>query len=92
MIKSFRHKGLHKFFTSGSTAGIQTSHASRLEGRLQALHTAFTVEDMDLPGWRLHPLKGNRAGLWAITVSGNWRLVFEFVDGHAYVVNYEDYH
>lgn len=62
-------------------------HVPRLEERLQALHTALTVEDMDLPGWKLHSLKGNRAGLWAISVSGNWRVVFEFVDGHAYVVS-----
>lgn len=87
MIKSFKHKGLKKFFTTGSTAGIHTVHVPRLEERLQALHTALTVEDMDLPGWKLHSLKGNRAGLWAISVSGNWRVVFEFVDGHAYVVS-----
>ncbi len=68
------------------------SHKARLEERLQALHTAFSVEDMDIPGWRLHTLKGDRKGLWAINVSGNWRIVFKFVDGHAYVVNYEDYH
>jgi proteic killer suppression protein len=92
MIKSFKHKGLAKFFTTGSTAGIQAQHAARLEERLQALHTAITIEDMDLPGWRLHSLKGDHAGLWAINVSGNWRVVFEFVDGRAYIVNYEDYH
>ncbi|MES9905530.1 MAG: type II toxin-antitoxin system RelE/ParE family toxin [Sedimenticola sp.] len=92
MIKSFKHKGLQKFFTAGNTAGIQANHVPRLEERLQALHTAFSIEDMDIPGWRLHPLKGSRNGLWAINVSGNWRIVFEFVAGHAYVVNYEDYH
>lgn len=92
MIKSFKHKGLETFFVSGSTAGVQAQHASRLEERLQALHTAITIDDMDIPGWRLHPLKGNRAGLWSITVSGNWRIVFEFTDGHASIVNYEDYH
>jgi len=92
MIKSFEHKGLEKFFTTGSTAGVQALHVCRLEERLQALHTAIDINDMDLPGWRLHELKGNRAGLWAINVSGNWRVVFEFIDGHAYVVNYEDYH
>ena len=92
MIKNFKHKGLEKFFTTGSTAGIQAKHAARLEERLQALHTAITIDDMDLPGWRLHPLKGDHAGLWSINVSGNWRVVFEFVDGHAYIVNYEDYH
>ncbi|WP_068860540.1 type II toxin-antitoxin system RelE/ParE family toxin [Perlucidibaca aquatica] len=92
MIKSFKHKGLEKFFTTGSTAGVQATHVRRLEERLQALHTAMDISDMDLPGWRLHELKGNRDGLWAINVSGNWRVVFEFIDGHAYVVNYEDYH
>ena len=92
MIKNFKHKGLEKFFTTGSTAGIQAKHAARLEERLQALHTAITIDDMDLPGWRLHPLKGDHAGLWSINVSGNWRVVFEFVDGLAYIVNYEDYH
>lgn len=59
---------------------------------MQALHTATEIEDMDIPGWRLHPLKGGREGLWAINVSGNWRIVFEFTNGHAYIVNYEDYH
>lgn len=92
MIKSFKHKGLHKFFINGSTAGINTKHAPRLELRLQALHTATEIDDMDIPGWRLHSLKGDKAGLWAVNVSGNWRVVFEFKDGHAYVVNYEDYH
>lgn len=92
MIKSFKHKGLERFFTKGSTAGIQNDHKVRLEERLQALHTAFSVEDMNIPGWRLHALKGDRGGQWAINVSGNWRIVFEFEDGHAYVVNYEDYH
>ncbi len=92
MIKSFKHKGLKRFFTTGSAAGINPAHADRLEERLQALHTATIIDDMDLPGWRLHSLKGDRAGLWAVNVSGNWRVVFQFKDGHAYVVNYEDYH
>lgn len=92
MIKSFKHKGLKRFFTTGSTAGINPAHADRLEERLQALHTAITIDDMDLPGWRLHSLKGDRDGLWAVNISGNWRVVFQFKDGHAYVVNYEDYH
>jgi proteic killer suppression protein len=92
MIKSFKHKGLQKFFTTGSTGGINAKHAPRLELRLQALHTATVIDDMDIPGWRLHSLKGDRVRLWAINVSGNWRVVFEFRDGHAYVVSYEDYH
>ena len=92
MIKSFRHKGLKQFFTTGNAAGINSDHVSRLEERLQALHTAMVIDDMDLPGWRLHPLKGRLAGLWAVNISGNWRVIFQFKDGHAYVVNYEDYH
>ena len=92
MIKSFKHKGLKNFFTTGSTAGINPNHAARLEERLQALHTAMSIEDMDIPGWRLHPLKGDHTGFWAVNISGNWRVVFEFKEGHAYVVNYEDYH
>jgi proteic killer suppression protein len=92
MIQSFRHKGLQKFFTSGSTAGINSKHVPRLELRLQALHTATMIDDMDIPGWRLHSLKEDRKGLWAVIVSGNRRVVFEFKDGHAYIVDYEDYH
>lgn len=92
VIKSFKHKGLEKFFTSGSATGIQPTHKARIEERLQALHTAFSINDMNIPGWRLHPLKGDREGQWAIHVSGNWRVVFEFLDGDAYAVNYEDYH
>ncbi len=92
MIKSFKHKGLKKFFTTGSTAGINPNHAPKIEVQLQALHTAIGIDDMDIPGWRLHPLKGELEGQWAIEVSGNWRIVFEFEDGHANVVDYRDYH
>jgi len=92
MIKSFKHKGLQKFFTTGRTVGIKAKHAPRLELGLQALHTATVIDDMDIPGWRLHSLKGDKTGLWGVNVNGNWRVVFEFKDGHAYIVNYEDYH
>ena len=92
MIKSFRHKGLRRLFETGSTSGIQASHARRLQMQLAALDTAQSIDDMDLPGFRLHPLKGNHAGRWSITVNGNWRMTFEFVDGNAYVLDYEDYH
>ncbi len=92
MIKSFRHKGLHRFYETGSTAKIQAAHKKRLRLQLIALDTAVKIEDMDVPGFRLHPLKGDRKGLWAILVSGNWRITFEFRDGNAYVLNYEDYH
>ena len=60
--------------------------------QLSALDTAQTIEDVDVPGYRLHSLKGTRKGLWSITVNGNWRVTFEFTDGNAYIVNYEDYH
>jgi proteic killer suppression protein len=92
MIKSFRHKELKKFYETGSVAGINPSHRQKIRIRLAALDTATTVEDMDLPGFRLHPLKGDKKGLWAIDVSRNWRITFEFIDGNAYIVNYEDYH
>ena len=92
MIKSFEHKGLKKFFETGSTAGIDPAHRQKIRVRLAALDTATRIEDMDLPGFRLHPLKGDRQGLWAIDVSRNWRITFEFFDGNAYVVDYEDYH
>jgi toxin HigB-1 len=92
MIKSFRHKGLKRFYATGSTAGIQAPHARRLRMQLAALDTAVQISDMDIPGFVLHPLKGKEKGRWSIRVSGNWRLIFEFRDGNAYVLDYEDYH
>ena len=92
MIKSFRHKGLRRFYETGNAAGVKAFHKKRLRFQLAALDTAVRIEDMDIPGFRLHPLKGDRKGLWSISTSGNWRITFEFRDGNAYVVNYEDYH
>lgn len=92
MIKSFKHKGLRLFFETGSTKGIQTKHSVKLRLQLGALDTAIEIDDLDIPGYQLHPLKGSRKGTWAISVSGNWRLTFEFTDGNVYVLNYEDYH
>jgi proteic killer suppression protein len=92
MIKKFKHKGLEKFHKTGSTAGIQSAHKSKLGYQLDALDTAVVIDDMDMPGWGLHPLKGQQKGRWSIEVSGNWRLTFEFENGDAYVVDYEDYH
>ena len=92
MIKSFRHKGLERFFETGSRAGVQPKHANRLRMQLAALDTARSIEDMDIPGFRLHVLKGKVKGRWSIWVNGNWRVTFEFMDGHAYVLDYEDYH
>jgi proteic killer suppression protein len=92
MIKSFRHKGLRRLFETGDTAGVQVGHARRLRLQLSALDTARTIDDMDISGFRLHPLKGNMKGRWSISVNGNWRITFEFKDGNAYVLDYEDYH
>lgn len=92
MIQSFRHKGLKKFFESGSTAGIQPHHSKRLRMLLVALDTALSIGDMNVPGFRLHPLKGSERGRWSVWINGNWRLTFTFKDAHAYVLDYEDYH
>ena len=92
MIKSFKHKGLEKFYESGSTRGIQANHAKKLRMQLAALITAQSIDDMDIPGYRLHQLTGDRKGIWSITVNANWRLTFEFEDGNVYILNYEDYH
>jgi len=92
MIRSFKHKGLARFFKAGSTAGIQAAHAKRLRLILGRLHAATSPKDMDLPGLRLHELTGNRSGTWSVSVSGNWRVTFVFVAEDAEGVNYEDYH
>ncbi|CAN5170096.1 type II toxin-antitoxin system RelE/ParE family toxin [soil metagenome] len=92
MILSIRHKGLRKLYETGSTAGVQFSHTKRLRSQLAALDTAHLIEDMDIPGFGLHPLKGEMKGRRAISVNGNWRLTFEFRDRNVYVLDYEDYH
>jgi proteic killer suppression protein len=92
MIKSFKHKGLKKYFQTGSISGIQTKHQRKLRMQLTAIDTAQEIEDINLPCFKLHPLKGNRDGIWSITVNGNWRITFEFIDGNAFILNYEDYH
>lgn len=92
MIQSFRHKGLAKFFATGSQAGIQAVHADRLRLILAALNAAVAPNDMGLPGLRLHPLKGTRSGSWSVSVSGNWRVTFRFSGKDAIDVDYEDYH
>jgi proteic killer suppression protein len=92
LIRSFRHKGLAKFFATGSRAGIQATHQERMRVILAALNAAVAPRDMGLPGLRLHPLKGGRSGTWAVTVSGNWRITFRFSGKDAIDVDYEDYH
>lgn len=92
MIKSFKHKGLKQFFETGKKAGVQAKHAKKLRIQLAAIDTAQVLDDIDLPGFSLHPLMGNRSGILSISVSANWRITFEFRDGNAYILNYEDYH
>jgi toxin HigB-1 len=92
MIKSFRHKGLQRFFETGSMAGIQTTHATKLRLQLAALDQATSPEDLSAPSWYLHPLKGGLKGHWAVTVNGNWRMVFSFEGADAVLIDYMDYH
>ena len=92
MIKSFRHKGLQRFFGKGSKAGIQAQHERRLRLMLSRLDDAMQATDMDAPGWKLHALKGELKGRWAVWVDGNWRLIFAFEGADAILVNYQDYH
>jgi proteic killer suppression protein len=90
--KNFAPKDLQAFFSTGSKAGIQAAHAARLKRQLAQLNQASAPRDMNLPGWKLHSLKGELAGHWATWVSGNWRLTFVFDGADAAVVDYQDYH
>ena len=92
MIKSFKHKDIEEFFYTGKKIGIKTEHAGRLEIILDRLNAANEVKDMNYPGSNLHKLTGDKKGQYAVKVSGNWRIFFEFFDGDAYVVDYDDYH
>jgi len=92
VIRGFRHKGLAKFFETGSKAGVPAQHAARLRLILGRLSAATSAQDMTLPGLGLHPLGGDRKGTWAVSVSGNWRVTFKFIGKDADAVDYEDYH
>ena len=92
MILSFKHKGLEKFYLTGSKAGIQPHHAAKLARLLARLDCAKTPQDMNIPGWNLHALSGNLANHWSVKVNGNWRLTFKLENGHAEIVDYQDYH
>ena len=91
-IRSFRHKGLERWFLRGDRSGIAPKHAERLRLILGRLHAANAPRDLALPGLRLHPLRWPGAGRWAVWVSGNWRVTFAFVGKDAHGVDYEDYH
>jgi len=92
MIKSWKHKGLKKFFETGSTAGVQAKHKLRLRIILQRLDAAIEPEDMDLPGMRLHVLKGKLKGYYSVAVNGNWRVIYKFEGQDAVLTDYLDYH
>ena len=92
MIKSFIHKGLQKFYTTGKTSGIQPKHENKIRLILSNLDQTEVPDDMDLPGLYLHKLKGIRKEVWSVRVSGNWRITFRFVGRDVEIVNYEDYH
>jgi len=92
MILSFAHKGLERFYHSGTTSGIQVMHSKRLKLILTLLDAAVVIRDMDAPGLRLHRLKGDKKDIWAVTVQANWRVTFRFERGNAEIINYEDYH
>ena len=91
MIQSFAHKGLEQFFLTGSKDGIQAAHAARLARMLAVLDELADITELN-GLWRCHQLKGDRHPQWSLSVSGNWRLTFEFEDGNVHILNYEDYH
>ncbi len=92
MIRSIRHKGLKRLHDDDDPRGVISQHAQKLRDILVRLDAAGTVADMDLPGFRLHPLKGEFKGFWAVTVRANWRVIFRFAEGDALDVDYLDYH
>ena len=92
MIRSIRHKGLRRLYEDGDPRGVMAEHAAKLRDILARLDAAGVVADMDLPGFRLHPLKGGLTGFWAVTVRANWRVIFRVADGDVLEVDYLDYH
>ncbi|MGD0520671.1 MAG: type II toxin-antitoxin system RelE/ParE family toxin [Terracidiphilus sp.] len=92
MIQSFRHKGLKRLYEDDDPRGVMAEHLTKLRNILARLDAAGSVEDMNLPGFSLHALKGPFQGFWAVTVRANWRVIFRFVEGHAFEVDYLDYH
>ena len=92
MIKTFRHRGLRRLFQDADASKVRADQARRIADVLAHLETAMLPMDVDLPGYRLHPLKGNLKGYWSVSISGNWRIVFRFEDGDAFDVDLVDYH
>lgn len=92
MIKSWQHKGLKRFFETGSLSGIQASHKKRLQLILQRLNAAVEPSDLDLPGMHFHKLTGQLKGFFSVKVNGNWRVIYKFENNDAVLVDYLDYH
>lgn len=92
MIKHFKHRGLQMFFETGSKSGTRPDHASRLARQLRQLNDSASPSEMNMPGWKLHPLSGDLAGHWSVSVNGNWRMTFVFEGENAILVDYRDYH
>jgi proteic killer suppression protein len=92
VIEGFRHKGLARLFEDDDRRKVPAAHADKIVRILARLNEAVTVQNMGLPGYQLHPLKGELAGFWAVSVSGNWRIIFRFENGSAYDVDLIDYH
>ncbi|MYE58498.1 MAG: peptidase [Alphaproteobacteria bacterium] len=92
MIRNFRSRGLRLLYERGDRRRVSTTHVNKIERILARLDQVESPNEMNLPGYRLHPLKGDLAGFWSVTVSGNWRVIFRFADGHASDVDLVDYH
>jgi proteic killer suppression protein len=92
VIASFKHKGLKRLFEHGDRSGLRSDLVDKIERILSVLDAASVPQGLDLPGYRLHPLKGEWKGYWAVTVKANWRIIFRFESGHASDVTLIDYH
>jgi toxin HigB-1 len=92
LIRGFRHRGLQRLYECDDSRGLNAAHVDKIRRILARLEIASVPADMNLPGWRLHRLKGNRAGFWSVTVQANWRVIFRFEKGNATDVDYLDYH
>ena len=92
MIQTIRHRGLKRLYERGDASGVRTDQVTRMSDVLAHLDAAQKPSDLALPGYRLHPLKGDYKGWWSVTISGNWRIIFRFEDGDAFDVDVVDYH
>ena len=92
MIKTFRHRELKRLFQQGDPSKVRADQVSRIADVLAHMDRASQPSDLDLPGYRLHALKGDLKGMWSVALSGNWRIVFRFEDGDAFDVDLVDYH